>query len=88
MQNNCLVKLFVKSFIREMVIRLIVILNRWCVQQDNDQLAKSAVSCLENLVLTNRPKMNRETEHTVLNFLSDVITGKLIYFYNKIKFVI
>ena len=50
---------------------------RWCVQQDNDQLSKSSVSCLENLVLTNRPKMNRETEHTVLNFLSEIVTGKL-----------
>ena len=26
----------------------------WCVLQDNDQLARSAASCLENLVLTNR----------------------------------
>jgi hypothetical protein len=48
------------------------------VQQDNDQLAKSAVSCLENLVLTNRPKMNRETEHTVLGFLSEIVSGILL----------
>ena len=30
----------------------------WCVLQDNDQLARSASSCLETLVLTNRSKMD------------------------------
>ncbi len=53
--------------------------HRWCVQQDNDQLSKSSVSCLENLVLTNRPKMNQETEHTVLNFLSEIVTGTFAF---------
>ena len=48
------------------------------MQQENDQLSKSAVSCLENLVLTNRPKMDLETEHTVLRFLTDIITCTLI----------
>ena len=51
---------------------------QWCVQQENDQLSKSAVSCLENLVLTNRPKMDLETEHTVLRFVTDIITCTLI----------
>ena len=51
---------------------------QWCVQQENDQLSKSAVSCLENLVLTNRPKMDLETEHTVLRFLTEIITCTLI----------
>ena len=37
----------------------------WCVLQDNDQLARSAASCLENLVLTNRSKMDTETEHVI-----------------------
>ena len=51
---------------------------QWCVQQENDQLSKSAVSCLENLVLTNRPKMDLDTEHTVLRFLTEIITCTLI----------
>lgn len=51
---------------------------RWCAQQENDQLSKSAVSCLENLVLTNRPRMDLETEHTVLTFLSELIVCTLI----------
>jgi len=50
------------------------------VQQDNDQLSRSSVSCLENLILTNRPKMSNETEHTVLAFLSDIITGTFLNF--------
>ena len=50
----------------------------WCVLQDNDQLARSAVSCLENLVLTNRAKMDVETEHLILKFLSELITNTLI----------
>ncbi len=51
---------------------------QWCVMQDNDQLAKSAVSCLENLVLTNRAKMDLETEHSILKFLADLINETLI----------
>ena len=50
----------------------------WCVLQDNDQLARSAASCLENLVLTNRVKMDADTEHLILKFLSDLITNTLM----------
>jgi len=50
----------------------------WCVLQDNDQLARSAASCLENLVLTNRPKMDAITEHLILKFLADLITNTLM----------
>ena len=50
----------------------------WCVLQDNDQLARSAASCLENLVLTNRCKMDGETEHLILKFLSELITNTLM----------
>jgi brefeldin A-inhibited guanine nucleotide-exchange protein len=35
----------------------------WCVLQDNDQLAKSSVSCLENLVITNRLVLNYIHHH-------------------------
>ena len=50
----------------------------WCVLQDNDQLARSAASCLENLVLTNRSKMDSETEHCINRFLADLITNTLM----------
>lgn len=50
----------------------------WCVLQDNDQLARSAASCLENLVLTNRPKMDLDTEHLILKFLAELITNTLM----------
>ena len=32
-----------------------------CVQQDNEQLARSGISCLENLVLSNGDKFNAES---------------------------
>lgn len=63
-------------------LKLNIFYPRWCVQQDNDQLSRSAVSCLENLILTNRPKMSNETEHLVLAFLSDIIAG-----ISQLKFV-
>ena len=46
---------------------------KWCMHQENDQLAKSAVSCLENLVITNRNSMDEETVHAVLRFLAELI---------------
>lgn len=50
----------------------------WCVHQENDQLARSAVSCLENLVLTNRQNMDLDTEHSILKFLADLTNSTLI----------
>ena len=50
----------------------------WCVLQENDQLARSAASCLETLVLTNRANMDASTEHLILKFLADLITNTLM----------
>uniref|UniRef100_A0A9J8D203 ARF guanine nucleotide exchange factor 1 n=1 Tax=Cyprinus carpio carpio TaxID=630221 RepID=A0A9J8D203_CYPCA len=33
----------------------------WCVQQDNEQLARSGTNCLENVVILNGEKFNPET---------------------------
>uniref|UniRef100_A0A672QSS5 ARF guanine nucleotide exchange factor 1 n=1 Tax=Sinocyclocheilus grahami TaxID=75366 RepID=A0A672QSS5_SINGR len=33
----------------------------WCVQQDNEQLARSGTNCLENVVILNGEKFNAET---------------------------
>jgi hypothetical protein len=47
---------------------------KWCiVLQEHDQIAKSAVSCLENLVITNRNVMDEGTVHAVLQFLSELV---------------
>ena len=40
----------------------------WCVLQDNDQLARSAASCLENLVLTNKPKVRLKIGKILIKF--------------------
>ncbi|KAK0090517.1 hypothetical protein PV325_012571 [Microctonus aethiopoides] len=34
---------------------------QWCVQQDNEQLARSGTNCLENLVISNGIKFDEET---------------------------
>ena len=39
-----------------------------CVLQDNDQLARSAASCLENLVLTNKPKVRLKIGKILIKF--------------------
>ncbi|XP_015926421.1 brefeldin A-inhibited guanine nucleotide-exchange protein 1 isoform X1 [Parasteatoda tepidariorum] len=33
---------------------------QWCVQQDNEQLARSGTNCLENLVISNGAKFSKE----------------------------
>ena len=50
----------------------------WCVLQENDQLSKSATTCLETLVLTNRENMDADTEHLILKFLGDLILNTLM----------
>lgn len=49
----------------------------WCVHQANDQLSRSAVSCLENLVLTNKPAMDLAMRHRILSFLSALVLSTI-----------
>ncbi len=46
---------------------------KWCLRQDNDQLARSAVACIENLVVTNRPLLSPALEVALVQFLADVV---------------
>uniref|UniRef100_A0A671MP37 Brefeldin A-inhibited guanine nucleotide-exchange protein 1-like n=1 Tax=Sinocyclocheilus anshuiensis TaxID=1608454 RepID=A0A671MP37_9TELE len=41
----------------------------WCVQQDNEQLARSGTNCLENVVILNGEKFNAETWDKTCNLL-------------------
>jgi len=45
---------------------------QWCVQQDNEQLARSGISCLENLVLSNGDKFNAESWDSLCQCLHDL----------------
>ena len=49
----------------------------WCVQQANDQLSRSSVSCLENLIITNKASMDVPTRHKVLQFLSGLAVSTI-----------
>ncbi len=44
----------------------------WCVQQGNEQLARSAINCLENLVLTNGEKFTEEMWERTVQLLIDI----------------
>ena len=48
---------------------------QWCIQQDNEQLARSGISCLENLVLSNGPKFNAESWDSLCQCLHDVFSS-------------
>ena len=48
---------------------------QWCVQQDNEQLARSGISCLENLVLATGGKFNAESWDCLCQCLHDVFSS-------------
>ena len=48
---------------------------QWCIQQDNEQLARSGISCLENLVLSNGSKLNAESWDALCTCLHDVFSS-------------
>ncbi|XP_061777821.1 brefeldin A-inhibited guanine nucleotide-exchange protein 1 isoform X1 [Nerophis ophidion] len=44
----------------------------WCVQQDNEQLARSGTNCLENVVILNGEKFSPETWNKTCNCMLDI----------------
>ncbi|XP_029560603.1 brefeldin A-inhibited guanine nucleotide-exchange protein 1-like [Salmo trutta] len=44
----------------------------WCVQQDNEQLARSGTNCLENVVILNGVKFHPETWDKTCNCMLDI----------------
>nr|XP_015810725.2 brefeldin A-inhibited guanine nucleotide-exchange protein 1 isoform X1 [Nothobranchius furzeri]XP_054607136.1 brefeldin A-inhibited guanine nucleotide-exchange protein 1 isoform X1 [Nothobranchius furzeri] len=44
----------------------------WCVQQDNEQLARSGTNCLENVVILNGEKFSLETWDKTCNCILDI----------------
>ncbi|OWR54723.1 brefeldin A-inhibited guanine nucleotide-exchange protein 2 [Danaus plexippus plexippus] len=49
----------------------------WCVQQDNEQLARSGTNCLENLVISNGTKFNEETWSKTCQIMLDIFNSTL-----------
>ncbi|RXG67673.1 Brefeldin A-inhibited guanine nucleotide-exchange protein 2 [Armadillidium vulgare] len=49
----------------------------WCVQQDNEQLARSGTNCLENLVVSNGRKFSEETWDKTCQCLLDIFNSTL-----------
>lgn len=54
----------------------------WCVQQDNEQLARSGTNCLENLVISNGIKFNQDTwtktTQCILNIFENTLPSELL----------
>ncbi|XP_069166610.1 brefeldin A-inhibited guanine nucleotide-exchange protein 1 isoform X3 [Procambarus clarkii] len=49
----------------------------WCVQQDNEQLARSGTNCLENLVISNGPKLSSPTWDKTCQCLWNIFNSTL-----------
>ncbi|XP_059050657.1 brefeldin A-inhibited guanine nucleotide-exchange protein 1 [Achroia grisella] len=49
----------------------------WCVQQDNEQLARSGTNCLENLVISNGTKFNDDTWSNTCQIMLDIFNSTL-----------
>lgn len=49
----------------------------WCVQQDNEQLARSGTNCLENLVISNGTKFNEDTWSKTCQIMLDIFNSTL-----------
>lgn len=48
---------------------------QWCVQQDNEQLARSGTNCLENFVISNGVKFNNETWTKTCNCMLSIFNS-------------
>lgn len=49
----------------------------WCVQQDNEQLARSGTNCLENLVISNGIKFDNDTWAKTCRCVIDIFDSTL-----------
>ncbi|XP_032451671.1 brefeldin A-inhibited guanine nucleotide-exchange protein 1 isoform X2 [Nasonia vitripennis] len=49
----------------------------WCVQQDNEQLARSGTNCLENLVISNGIKFDKDTWNKTTRCVLNIFTSTL-----------
>lgn len=49
----------------------------WCVQQDNEQLARSGTNCLENLVISNGLKFTEDTWDKTCKCMFDIFNSTL-----------
>lgn len=47
----------------------------WCVQQDNEQLARSGTNCLENLVVSNGSQFSSEMWERACRCIQDIFTS-------------
>lgn len=50
---------------------------RWCVQQDNEQLARSGTNCLENLVISNGYKFSADAWTSTCQCINDIFHATL-----------
>ena len=49
----------------------------WCVKQDNEQLARSGINCLENLVISNGTKFSPEVWHKTCVIMLEIFKNTI-----------
>uniref|UniRef100_A0A4W3GFF6 ARF guanine nucleotide exchange factor 1 n=1 Tax=Callorhinchus milii TaxID=7868 RepID=A0A4W3GFF6_CALMI len=57
----------------------------WCVQQDNEQLARSGTNCLENVVILNGEKFLPETWDKTCNCMLDIFKTTIPHLFHCLK---
>lgn len=45
---------------------------KWCIKQDNEQLARSGTNCLENFVISNGKKFNESVWNKTCNLIVEI----------------
>lgn len=50
---------------------------KWCVKQDNEQLARSGTNCLENFVITNGEKFSEEVWNKTCDCISEIFKSTI-----------
>ncbi|TRY63979.1 hypothetical protein TCAL_07154 [Tigriopus californicus] len=61
---------------------------QWCIQQPNEQLSKSAISCFQTLVATNQNRMDQRTFALIISFLSETIKDTSVTVYQDEDIVV
>jgi brefeldin A-inhibited guanine nucleotide-exchange protein len=54
---------------------------KWCIKQDNEQLARSGTNCFENFIISNGYKFNEEMWRKTCTCLNEIFQFTIPYKY-------
>jgi brefeldin A-inhibited guanine nucleotide-exchange protein len=50
---------------------------KWCIKQDNEQLARNGTNCLENFIISNGAKFNEQTWKKTCLYLVEIFESTI-----------